>query len=231
MYLDQSVAVLIPVLNEEEMLPKVLKDIPRNIVDETVVIDNGSTDNTVAIARDWGATVLFEDRKGYGFPCLRGIDYLKEKRPDIVVFVDGNYSDHPEEIPRLIEPLVKEKYDLILGSRVMGKIEKGALRPPVRFGNLLATTLIRIIYGFRYTDLGPFRAIKFNRLLELNMRDNWGWTPEMQAKAVKRGYKVAEVPVSYRKGRGKSKITGNLKGIIVVGYRILWVIVKSLFEK
>jgi len=126
-----------------------------------------------------GATVLYESKKGYGYPCLRGIEYLKNKNPDIVVFLDANYSDHPEEMLLLIEPIVKENYDLVLGSRVMGKCEKGALSMPVYFGTLLATTLIRFLYRFKYTDLGPFRAIKFNELLELGMHDNLGWTIEM----------------------------------------------------
>lgn len=230
MYGNKTIAVIIPVLNEEESLPKVLGDIPGGLVDEVVVVDNGSTDGTVSIAKKLGATVLFEYKKGYGFPCLRGIAYLKAKQPDIVVFLDGNHSDHPEEIIRLVEPIVKGDYDLVLGSRVAGNPEKGSLRVPVRFGNFLATTLIRILYGFIYSDLGPFRAIKYDKLLALDVRDNLGWTPEMQVLAVKRGYSVIEVPVSYRKGTGKSKITGNIKGVLVVGYRILWVIVKSLFR-
>jgi glycosyltransferase involved in cell wall biosynthesis len=224
----RTIAVIIPALNEEKTLPKTLRDIPMDLVDEVVVVDNGSTDRTPSIAREWGATVLFESKRGYGYPCLRGIEYLETKSPDIVVFLDGNYSDHPEEIDRLVKPIVKEDYDMVIGSRVMGKCEKGALRPPVRFGNLLATTLIRFFYGFKYTDLGPFRAIKFNKLLELNMHDNLGWTVEMQVKAVKKKYRITEVPVSYRKGWGKSKLTGNIKGIIVVGYRILWNVIKYL---
>jgi glycosyltransferase involved in cell wall biosynthesis len=228
---NRTIAVIIPALNEEKTLPRTLRDIPRDIVDEVVVIDNGSSDRTPAIAIEWGATLLFEDKKGYGYPCLRGIEYLNQKNPDIVVFLDANYSDDPGEIVKLIEPIIKDDYDFVLGSRVMGKCEKGALRVPVRFGNFLAITLIRLLYGFRYTDLGPFRAIKFQKLLALNVRDNLGWTPEMQVKAVKRGYKILEVPVSYRKGVGKSKITGNIKGIFKVGYRILWVIFKALIEK
>ncbi len=231
MYKNRKIAVLIPVLNEEKTLQKVLDDIPAGIVDEVVVVDNGSTDNTVSIARERGATVLFEERKGYGYPCLRGIEYLKDRCPDILVFMDGNYSDYPGEIPLLIDPIVKDDYDLVLGSRTLGRCEKGALRPPVRFGNFLATTLIRLLYGFRYTDLGPFRAIKFQKLLDLDVRDNLGWTPEMQALAVKKNYTITEVPVSYRQGTGKSKITGSVKGIIIVGYRILWVIFKSLLKK
>lgn len=186
MYSDNVITVLIPALNEEKTLPKVLRDIPREVVDEVIVVDNGSTDNTASIARDWGATVLFEPRQGYGYPCLRGIEHLRGKPPDILVFLDGNYSDYPDEIPLLIAPIIKKDFDLVLGSRVMGNYEKGALRLPVRFGNFLATSLIRLFYGYQYTDLGPFRAIKFNKLLDLDVQDNFGWTPEMQALAVKK---------------------------------------------
>lgn len=225
---DKRIAVIIPALNEEKTLPLVLNDIPRDVVDKVVVIDNGSIDKTPSIAKELGATLLFESRKGYGYPCLRGIQYLKSGETDIVVFMDGNYSDYPSEIIKLVDPVVKNDYDMVIGSRILGKVEEGALRIPVRFGNLLATTLIRLIYGFKYTDVGPFRAIKFNKLLELDMNDNLGWTVEMQVKAVQKGYKITEVPVHYRKGTGKSKITGNVKGIIVVGYRILHAIFKNL---
>lgn len=226
---DKTIAVIIPVLNEEKTLPLVLDDIPGDLVDEVVIIDNGSADKTPEIARDRGATLLFESRRGYGYPCLKGIEYLKTKNPDIVVFVDGNHSDHPEEIIKLVKPIVEEDYDLVCGSRVMGEVEEGALRLPVRFGNLLATILIRIFYDFKYADVGPFRAIKFEKLLKLDMNDNLGWTVEMQAKAVKAGFKILEVSVSYREGTGKSKLTGNIKGIAIVGYRIIRAIFKNLF--
>ncbi|MDH4029181.1 MAG: glycosyltransferase family 2 protein, partial [Nitrospirota bacterium] len=166
---------------------------------------------------------------GYGYPCLKAIEYLRSNRPDIVVFLDGNYSDHPKEIIRIVEPVVKDDYDLICGSRTMGRIEEGALRLPVRFGNHFAIALIRILYGFRYTDIGPFRAVRFDRLLSLDMSDNLGWTVEMQVKAVRAGFKIKEVPVSYRAGTGKSKLTGNIKGIAVVGYRILKAVFGNLF--
>jgi glycosyltransferase involved in cell wall biosynthesis len=226
---DKRIAVIIPALNEEKTLPLVLNDIPGDLVDEVVVIDNGSIDKTPSIAKERGATLLFESRGGYGYPCLRGIQYLKTKKTDIVVFLDGNYSDYPDEIIKLVNPIAKDDYDMVLGSRILGKVEEGALRIPVRFGNLLATTLIRLIYGFKYTDVGPFRAIRFNKLLELDMNDNLGWTVEMQVKAVKGRYRITEVPVNYRKGTGKSKITGNVKGIAIVGYRILRAIFKNLF--
>ena len=225
----KKIAVIIPALNEEETLPLVLKDIQRDLVDEVVVIDNGSKDRTPSIAREGGATLLFEAKKGYGHPCLKGMEYLKAKNPDIVVFLDGNYSDHPDEIIKIVEPIVKEDYDLVCGSRVMGRAEEGALRFPVLFGNLLATVLIRLFYGFKYTDIGPFRAVKFEKLLGLDMNDNFGWTIEMQVKAVKSRFKIIEVPVSYRTGTGKSKFTGNIKGIMKIGYRILRAILKNLF--
>jgi glycosyltransferase involved in cell wall biosynthesis len=222
----KKIAVIIPALNEEKALPFVLKDIPKDLVDEVVVVDNGSTDKTPLIASEWGATLLFEPKRGYGYPCLKAIEHLRGKNPDVVVFLDANYSDYPEEIIHLVHPVINDDYDLVIGSRTTGKNEKGALRLPVRFGNRLAVVLIKFLYGFKFTDLGPFRAIKFNKLLELDMQDNLGWTIEMQIKAVKKEFKIAEVPVSYRIGKGKSKFTGNIKGIIVVGYRILWNIFK-----
>ena len=229
MLLDKKIAVIIPVLNEEKTIPLVLNDIDREFVDEVVVVDNGSSDETVSVAKELGATVLHESRRGYGYPCLKGIEYLKAKAPDIVVFVDGNYSDHPDEIIKIVGPVVEEDYDLVCGTRVIDEVEEGALRFPVRFGNLLATTLIRIFYGFKYTDLGPFRAIKFDKLLTLDMNDNLAWTVEMQAKAVRAGFRIKEVPVSYRPGTGESKFTGSVKGIMIIGYRIIKAVFGNLF--
>lgn len=229
MFHDKEIAVIIPALNEEKTLPLVLHDIPRDLVDEVVVVDNGSTDRTPSIAQERGATLLHEPKKGYGYPCLKGIEYLRTRSPDIVIFLDGNYSDNPTEIINLVEPLVEENYDLVLGSRILGTREEGALRLPVRFGNSLATVLIKFIYGFKYTDVGPFRAVKFDKLLQLDMHDNLGWTVEMQVKAVKADFKIKEVPVSYRPGTGRSKLTGTLKGIVIVGYRIIRAIFMNLF--
>ena len=225
---DKIIAVIIPVLNEESTLPLVLNDISGELVDEIIVVDNGSKDRTVEIAEEAGATVLHETKRGYGYPCLTGIEYLKNNKTDIVVFVDGNYSDHPDEINKLVEPIVRNNHDLVLGSRTLGQVEKGALRIPVLFGNWLATVLIRLFYNFKFTDVGPFRAIRFDKLLDLDMNDNLGWTIEMQVKAVRRKYSIIEVPVSYRAGTGKSKLTGNLKGITIVGYRIIRAVVKNL---
>ncbi len=228
---NKKIAAIIPVLNEEKTLPLVLNDIPKDIIDEVVIIDNGSSDRTTEIAKEWGATLLHESKRGYGYPCLKGIEYLKTKSPDIVVFIDGNHSDHPTETAMLVEPIVKEGYDLVCGTRVMGKAEEGSLRVPVRFGNWLATVLMRLFYGFKYTDVGPFRAIRFDKMLLLDLNDNLGWTIEMQVKAVNCKFKIKEVPVSYRMGTGKSKLTGNIKGIVVVGYRIIRAILKNLFYR
>ena len=224
----KKIAVIIPALNEEKTLPLVLGDIDRELVDEVVLVDNGSSDKTAEIAREWGATVLSESKRGYGYPCLRAIEYLKTNRPDVVVFLDGNYSDFPDEIMKIAGPIVNDGYDLVCGTRVKGKVEEGALRAPVRFGNMLAVVLIRIFYGFKYTDIGPFRAIRFESLLKLDLNDNLGWTVEMQAKAVKAKLKIKEFPVSYRAGTGRSKLTGNIKGIAIVGYRVIRAVFKNL---
>jgi glycosyltransferase involved in cell wall biosynthesis len=220
------IAVIIPALNEETTLPAVLADIPRELVEEVVVIDNGSVDRTADAARAHGATVLHESRRGYGSACLAGIAYLQTLVPDIVVFLDGDYSDHPEEIPALVQPIMAGESDLVIGSRTKGEADPGALLPQARFGNALATWLIRLLYGFSYSDLGPFRAISFPALLGLGMVDrNYGWTVEMQIKAVQKGLRITEAPVRYRKrAGGESKVTGTLKGTILAGYKILWTV-------
>ncbi|MFV1950780.1 MAG: glycosyltransferase family 2 protein [Nitrospinota bacterium] len=227
-----KISVIMPVLDEEKSLPLVMKDIPRDLVEEIVVIDNGSSDGSAIVARENGATVLSEPRKGYGYACLRGIEYLKSKSPDIVVFLDADYSDYPEEIKYLVRPVVEEGYDMVIGSRVKGKSEKGAILPQARYGNMLGTFLIRILYGFRYTDLGPFRAIRFDKLIEMGMQDKtFGWTVEMQIKGIKKGHRITEVPVSYRKRSiGKSKVTGTIRGTIGASWKILWTIFKYVFS-
>lgn len=226
------IAVLIPALNEEASLPYVLADMPREVVEEVVVIDNGSSDHTAAVARAGGATVLSEARRGYGWACLAGIEYLKTKMPDIVVFLDADYSDHPEELPAVVRPIVAEGYDLVIGSRTKGEADRGALLLQSRFGNALATLLIRLLYGFTYSDLGPFRAIRFPALLGLGMTDRtYGWTVEMQIKAVRQRLRIAEVPVRYRKrAGGESKVSGTFKGTLLAGYKILWTVLRYARE-
>jgi len=226
---NARVDVIIPAFNEESSIVKVLKDIPTELVNNVIVVNNASTDLTENYAKKNGAVVLKEHRKGYGRTCLRGIDYLASKpedaQPDIVVFLDADYSDYPEEMELLLLPIIKENYDFVVGSRRLGKRESRSMLPQAIIGNYLATTLIRWLYGAKFTDLGPFRAIKFNKLLELNMQDkDFGWTAEMQVKAAKKQYKCTEVPVSYRRRIGVSKITGTVLGTIMAGYKILWTI-------
>jgi glycosyltransferase involved in cell wall biosynthesis len=216
------VSVVIPACNEERSLPLVLAAIPPGLVQEVVVVDNGSTDATGRRARECGATLIREPRRGYGSACLAGLDYLRQRPPDIVVFLDGDYSDHPEEMPRLLAPLREEGCDLVVGSRMLGEAEPGSLMPQALLGNRLAVFLLRILYGVRYTDLGPFRAARYARLMQLGMLDRtFGWTVEMQARAALAGWKTREVPVSYRKRIGVSKITGTLGGTLRAGAKIL----------
>jgi glycosyltransferase involved in cell wall biosynthesis len=221
----RSVAVIIPVLNERESLPLVLAAIPDVPGLEIVVVDNGSTDGTAGAARslrlETPLRIVAEPRRGYGNACLAGVAALAERPPDVLVFLDGDYSDHPEELPRLLEA-VDAGADLVIGSRTLGRRERGALLPQARFGNALACGLIRMRHGHRYTDLGPFRAIRRDAYERLGMRDrDFGWTCEMQVKAVQRGLRVAEVPVSYRRRVGVSKITGTLTGTLRAGWKIL----------
>ena len=223
----KKIAVIIPALNEEKALPLVLADIPKDIVDEIIVVDNGSSDRTFSVAQECGAVAIKEDRRGYGYACLKGIEYAGRKRPDIIVFLDGDYSDYPEEVTFLIRPIIKDGYDMVLGSRSKGRREKGSMTPQSFYGNKFGTLLIKILFGFSYTDFGPFRAIRFDKLIDLNMQDKtYGWTVEMQIKAVKKGYKIKEVPVRYRVRVGKSKVSGTLKGTIMASYKILLTIFK-----
>jgi glycosyltransferase involved in cell wall biosynthesis len=224
------VAVVIPALNESASIGRVLADLPRPPVAQVVVVDNGSTDNTAELARKGGAMVLSEPRRGYGQACLTGIEWLRSpaNRPDILVFIDGDYSDHPAELVRVIEPILAGRTDLVIGSRVLGEAAPGALLPQARFGNWLATRLIRWIWRVPYTDLGPFRAIRFEALERLGMADtNYGWTVEMQVKAARAGLVSVEVPVSYRKRIGRSKVTGTIRGTVGAGIKILWTIARE----
>jgi glycosyltransferase involved in cell wall biosynthesis len=220
-----KVSVIIPVLNEEQSIGAVIAEIPRERVHEIIVVDNGSTDRTAEIASNHGASVVHEPRRGYGFACLKGIESLNN--PEIVVFLDGDYSDFPSEMPLLIDPIEQNRADLVIGSRSLGKMEKNAHPPHAQFGNWFATTLIRIFFGYRYSDLGPFRAIRYSSLQLLQMQDQtWGWTVEMQVKAIRKRLLIKEVPVSYRKRIGKSKISGTVVGSIKAGAKIISSIVK-----
>ena len=219
-------AVVIPVFNERDSLPLVVRAIPRDRVDDIVVVDNGSTDDTPLVARGLPVRLFREDRRGYGSACLAGIAALAASPPDVVVFLDGDFSDHPEEMPALLDA-ISAGADLVIGSRTRGRREPGALLPQARFGNALACFLIRVLYGHRYSDLGPFRAIRWNALQKLGMEDRtFGWTVEMQVKALRKSLRVAEVAVSYRRRIGVSKITGTLSGTVRAGWKILWTIAK-----
>ncbi len=228
--IDQNkIVVIIPAFNEENSIAKVIADIPVGLVNEIIVVDNNSTDNTGVAAKNAGATVLIEQNTGYGYACLKGIAYIKtlQQKPDIVVFLDGDYSDHPEEMPLLLQHIILNNADMVIGSRALGNKEKGSMTIPQVFGNWLATRMIKIMYGAVYTDLGPFRAIRFNSLVQMNMVDrNFGWTVEMQLKAARLKMNVVEVPVSYRKRIGFSKISGTVKGTLLAGYKIISTIIK-----
>lgn len=225
--------VIIPAYNEEESIGNVLRDIPKDLVRDVLVCNNASTDNTASVAAANGAIVLDQPQKGYGSACLKGIEYLKSKKPtdqpDIVVFLDGDYSDHPEEMPGLIHPIINDQMDLVIGSRALGDMQNGAMMPQQIFGNWLATNLIRLFYRYHFTDLGPFRAIRYDKLMEIDMKDpDFGWTVEMQVKAAKYKLNCTEIPVTYRKRIGVSKVSGTIRGTILAGHKILWTIFKLL---
>jgi glycosyltransferase involved in cell wall biosynthesis len=223
------ISVIIPAFNEENGVGNVIAEIPKDLVSEIIVVNNASTDDTERIAKEAGATVLREPTPGYGRACLKGIDYLKsaQPQPDIVVFLDADYSDYPEEIRQLINPILFDDVDLVIGSRALGKKERGSMTPQQIFGNWLATRLLKLFYGVKFTDLGPFRAIRFSSLLALDMQDKtYGWTVEMQLKAAKKKMRCVEVPVQYRKRIGFSKISGTIKGTVLAGYKIITTIFK-----
>ena len=226
-----DIKVIIPAFNEQNAVGNVIDDIPKNLVSEVIVVNNASTDNTAVTARQHGATVLNEQKMGYGNACLKGMDYLidMEPKPDIVVFLDADYSDYPEQLPNLIAPIIGNTHDLVIGSRSLGNRDRGSMTFPQIFGNWLATRLLNNIYGTNFTDLGPFRAIRYDKLISLNMQDRtYGWTVEMQLKAAKAQLRCIEVPVNYRVRTGKSKISGTIKGTLAAGYKILWTIFKHL---
>nr|WKN39752.1 glycosyltransferase family 2 protein [Tunicatimonas sp. TK19036] len=223
--------VIIPAFNEQNSVGKVIQDIPKEWVTEIVVVNNNSNDNTVTVARNAGATVLEEPKQGYGNACLKGIAYISQQteKPDIVVFMDADYSDHPEELPQVIKPILEGKADMVIGSRALGERERGSMTPQQVFGNWLATKLLRWLYGAHFTDLGPFRAIRYEALMALGMKDRtYGWTVEMQLKAAKQKLRCTEVPVRYRQRIGLSKVSGTVKGTVMAGYKIIWTIIKYL---
>lgn len=230
---QMRIYVIIPAFNEEQSIGKVLGDIPAGLVEEVIVCDNNSSDGTAEEAHRAGATVVFQPQPGYGNACLKGMEYLAkktaERQPDIVVFLDGDYSDHPEQMPSILRPIIEDDCDLVIGSRALGELERGAMQPQQIFGNWLATALIRFFFGYQFTDLGPFRAIKWDKLLELNMQDrNYGWTVEMQVKAAKKGLRCTEIPIDYRCRIGVSKVSGTIKGSLLAGHKILWTIFRSI---
>ena len=222
MYARHRIAVVIPALNEERAIGRVLADVPE-FADRVVVADNGSTDRTAEVARAHGAVVVAEPERGYGAACLAALRHVEEA--DIVVFMDGDYSDHGAEMAALVAPIAEGEADMVIGSRVLGEREAGSLTPQQRFGNWLATRLIRLIWGATYTDLGPYRAISTAALRRLGMTDrNYGWTVEMQIRAAVAGLRAREVPVSYRRRIGQSKVSGTVKGTVMAGVKILSVI-------
>lgn len=229
--MENKIVVIIPAYNEENSIAKVIHDLPAKLVTEIIVVDNNSTDNTSNKAKRAGATVLFQQLKGYGNACLTGIEYLKNMKtpPAIVVFIDGDYSDYPEQLPVVIKPIIEEDYDMVIGSRNLGLKAKGSMMPQQVLGNKMATTLMKWLYKTNYTDLGPFRAIKYKSLIALNMADkNYGWTVEMQLKAAKLKMKTCEVAVDYRKRIGVSKVSGTVKGTLGAGYKIITTIFRYI---
>ena len=228
-----NIKVIIPAYNEEASIGLVIKDIPK-IVSEVIVVNNNSTDNTTLVAKSAGATVLSETRKGYGYACLKGMDYVStlEKQPEIIVFLDGDYSDFPEELTKIIAPIIEKDIDFVIGARTSELREEGSMTKPQIFGNWLSTSLMNLFFGSSFTDLGPFRAIKYDKLMALNMEDKtYGWTVEMQLKAIKRKYSYVEIPVNYRNRIGVSKVSGTAKGAIFAGIKILMWIFKYSIKK
>lgn len=221
------IKVIIPAFNEEKAIAKVIAEIPKS-VDEIIVISNNSTDKTEAVAQKAGATVLSEIRKGYGYACLKGMEYIgrQENEPDIVVFLDGDYSDYPEELIKLIAPILNDNIDFVIGARVQSLRESGSMTPQQVFGNWLATFLMRVFFKAKFSDLGPFRAIKYKKLLRLQMQDKtYGWTVEMQLKVLKQKMSYVEIPVRYKNRIGVSKVSGTVRGTIMAGIKIIaWII-------
>jgi glycosyltransferase involved in cell wall biosynthesis len=227
-----KIRVIIPAYNEQESIGKVIAEIPE-IVSEIIVVSNNSSDNTELVAKKAGATVLRENQKGYGYACLLGMDHIAKTATDtdIVVFLDGDYSDYPEELLILIRPIVENEMDMVIGARVANLRLSNSMTPQQVFGNWLATFLMKLFFDAKFTDLGPFRAIKYQKLLELKMEDKtYGWTVEMQLKALKQNFSYVEVPVRYRQRIGVSKVSGTIKGTVMAGFKILGWIFKYSFK-
>ena len=223
--------VIIPAYNEANAIGLVLDEIPKDLVRRIVVADNNSTDKTTSVAEKHGATVVFQPKSGYGNACLKAMEFIAQQKvkPDIVVFLDGDYSDYPEQLNEVVAPILDDKADLVIGSRASGNSESGSLTPQQVFGNWLATRLLKLFYGVAFTDLGPFRAIRYKSLLALEMNDpTYGWTVEMQIKAAKQKLRCAEVPVDYRVRIGQSKVSGTVRGTIGAGYKIILTLIKYL---
>ncbi len=229
--ISPKIDVVIPAFNEENSIGRVLQDIPADLVREVIVCNNASTDQTAEVARANGATLVHQPIRGYGNACLKGLEHIAKNPtpPDIVVFLDADYSDYPEEMHQLVAPILNDGMDMVIGSRATGDMEAGSMTPQQVFGNWLATNLIRFFYKYEFTDLGPFRAIRYDQLLAIDMQDKtYGWTVEMQVKAAKMKMKCTEIPVTYRKRIGFSKVSGTVKGTILAGHKILWTIFKLL---
>ncbi len=230
--MNPIIKVIIPAFNEEDSIGLVIHEIP-NEISEIIVVSNHSTDKTESVAKNAGAIVLREEKMGYGYACLKGLDYIAAQKctPEIIVFLDGDYSDYPEELTKIVAPIINQDIDMVIGARDKKLREPGSMTVPQIFGNWLATTLMRLFFGAKFTDLGPFRAIKYDKLLELNMQDKtYGWTVEMQLKAIKKRFSYVEVPVRYKKRIGVSKVSGTIKGAIFAGVKILSWIFKYSFQ-
>ena len=228
----KNIKVIIPAYNEQDAIANVIKEIP-TLVSEIIVVDNNSSDETSNVAKNAGATVLFQPKKGYGYACLMGMDYVKNlnEETDIIVFLDGDYSDYPNELLKLIEPIIKDDIDFVVGARVKRLREKGAMTPQQVFGNWLATFLMKLFFKAKFSDLGPFRAIKYEKLLALQMEDKtYGWTVEMQLKVLKQKMSYVEIPVNYKNRIGVSKVSGTLNGTIIAGVKIIGWIFKYAFK-
>jgi glycosyltransferase involved in cell wall biosynthesis len=225
--MKKDTVIIIPAFNEDQSIGLVLGDIPRDRIQEIIVVDNASTDTTSKISIENGAIIVREEKRGYGRACLRGIEAVKKYNPTNVIFIDADYSDNPKEIPLFLNELDKGA-DLVIGSRTLGKVEKGSLLPQAIFGNWLATNLLHLFYkGKKFSDLGPFRGVRWDKLKLINMQDqDFGWTVEMQLKALIHNFNCKEVSVSYKKRIGVSKITGTLRGTFLAGYKILFIIFK-----